>query len=54
MLLGGGTTFREKYEGKSIPHTFYLDREGRIVRSRIGEEAMATMESIVRRILKQG
>ncbi len=52
VLIGGGSVLRETYQGNSIPHTFFINRDGKIVSSQIGAAGMEALEREVRRILK--
>jgi hypothetical protein len=39
VLLNGGTVFKEKYGGRSIPQHYLLDRDGKIAYSHLGWSA---------------
>jgi thiol-disulfide isomerase/thioredoxin len=39
VLLNGRKVFRETYRGRTIPHTYLLDRSGRVVLNQLGFSA---------------
>ena len=51
VLLDPAATVSEEYRVRLMPTTFILDREGRIIHSKVGEIDEATLEGYVRTLL---
>ncbi|GMU34205.1 MAG: hypothetical protein AMXMBFR20_20770 [Planctomycetia bacterium] len=55
MLLNGQSVLRESYSGKSIPHNFLIDKEGRIAFDEVGfsKSGMKDIEKRIQELLKE-
>lgn len=55
ILLDGKQVFRDDYGGKAIPHSFLLDKQGKIVWSQIGwgDELTEVLEKKIEELLAE-
>ena len=55
VLLNGRSVLRDGYSGKSIPHNFLIDKEGRIAFDEVGfsESGMKDIEKLIQELLKE-
>lgn len=55
VLLNGRDLLQKTYGGKSIPHNFLIDKEGRIAYDEVGfsESGMKDIEKLIQQLLKE-